>query len=98
MDTVAFDRRRLTKMRKGTAYGLGRNDAGHPPSAVRPDARRRPRFYYVHSFPVSSAKIRGVVICEATHGYRFASGVACGNIIGVQFHPEKSHLHGMHTS
>jgi glutamine amidotransferase len=34
-------------------------------------------------------------LCFATHGYRFAAGIGRDNIIGVQFHPEKSHKFGM---
>jgi glutamine amidotransferase len=33
-------------------------------------------------------------MCTAQHGYRFVSGIAHGNILGVQFHPEKSHIYG----
>jgi glutamine amidotransferase len=32
---------------------------------------------------------------ESEYGYRFVCGVARGNVEGVQFHPEKSHLYGM---
>jgi glutamine amidotransferase len=51
-------------------------------------------FYFVHSYHV---------VCDdpsdalgyTTHGHEFVSAVARGNIMGTQFHPEKSHKHGM---
>jgi len=53
-----------------------------------------PRFYFVHSYHV---------VCECcddisawcTYGYDFACAVHRGNIMGVQFHPEKSHRFGL---
>ncbi len=33
---------------------------------------------------------RNVVVAETDYGLRFASVVACGNVWGTQFHPEKS--------
>lgn len=29
------------------------------------------------------------------YGYKFAAAVVNDNVIGVQFHPEKSHIFGM---
>jgi glutamine amidotransferase len=46
-------------------------------------------FYFVHSYygnPVD----RNVVVAETDYGLSFASVVACGNVWGTQFHPEKS--------
>lgn len=58
------------------------------------DIYEEPRFYFVHSYHL---------VCDAeedvaawtTHGYRFASAVVRDNIMGVQFHPEKSHKFGI---
>jgi glutamine amidotransferase len=52
------------------------------------------RFYFVHSYHM---------VCEnpddilgmTEYGYQFVSAVACEHILGVQFHPEKSHKFGM---
>ena len=51
------------------------------------------RFYFVHSYavvPEHDSDIIGV----STHGSRFVSAVARQNVLGVQFHPEKSHRYG----
>ncbi len=50
-------------------------------------------FYFVHSYRVPAT-------CDATiattdHGGAFAAIVARDNIVGAQFHPEKSHAFGM---
>lgn len=46
-------------------------------------------FYFVHSYyPVPADDT--VVLGETEHGLRFASTIASGNLLGVQFHPEKS--------
>jgi glutamine amidotransferase len=35
------------------------------------------------------------VLATTEHGYAFASVIRRRNIMGTQFHPEKSHRHGM---
>lgn len=52
------------------------------------------RFYFVHSFHVQCADAADP-LGNTEYGYPFASAVARGNILGVQFHPEKSHRFGM---
>ncbi len=51
------------------------------------------RFYFVHSYFIDPANAADVLL-SACYGTRFAAAVACGNIAGVQFHPEKSHRYG----
>jgi len=53
-----------------------------------------PRFYFVHSYHPELADPADALVL-ADYGYRFAAGIECRNIIGVQFHPEKSHKFGM---
>jgi glutamine amidotransferase len=52
------------------------------------------KFYFAHSYYVS-CKNREEVILQADYIQPFDAGVRKGNIMGVQFHPEKSHKHGM---
>jgi glutamine amidotransferase len=58
------------------------------------DGDVEPRYYFVHSFHLVCSD-PGLVVGETTHGYPFSSIVARDNIVGVQFHPEKSHRYGM---
>ena len=53
-----------------------------------------PRFYFVHSYYVRCDDPADVLLWT-THGAPFASGIRHGNIWGMQFHPEKSHLFGL---
>lgn len=52
------------------------------------------RFYHVHKYRVVCDD-PGDVIATATYGCEFTTAVANGNVLGVQFHPEKSHRFGM---
>ncbi len=52
------------------------------------------RFYFVHSFHVVCHNDDNV-LATAVYGYEFTSAVIKGNIVGTQFHPEKSHKFGM---
>ena len=51
-------------------------------------------FYFVHSYHVVCDS-EEEVLATAHHGYDFVCAVAKGNIMGTQFHPEKSHRYGM---
>ena len=53
-----------------------------------------PRFYFVHSYFMKCGDPRDVLL-ECSYGVRFTCGVQRGNIMGVQFHPEKSHKFGV---
>lgn len=53
-----------------------------------------PRFYFVHAYHLE-CKDQADVQATTTYGYEFASVVRKNNILGVQFHPEKSHKFGM---
>jgi glutamine amidotransferase len=46
-------------------------------------------FYFVHSY-YPEPEDESLVVGETVHGIPFASVVARGNLVGVQFHPEKS--------
>jgi glutamine amidotransferase len=51
-------------------------------------------FYHVHSFAARPADQRDTV-ATAQYGETFATIVAHGTVLGVQFHPEKSSLDGL---
>ncbi|NJN80166.1 MAG: imidazole glycerol phosphate synthase subunit HisH [Anaerolineales bacterium] len=52
------------------------------------------RFYFVHSYHVV-AKDMDAVLAKTDYGVIIHSILGKGNIMGVQFHPEKSHRYGM---
>lgn len=52
------------------------------------------RYYFVHSYhAVCDSSENILMTCD--YGYEFAAAVIKDNVIGVQFHPEKSHDFGM---
>lgn len=54
-------------------------------------------FYFVHSFAGEPAGSDApeTVLAETSHGDSFVSAVARGNVLGVQFHPERSGTDGL---
>ena len=57
---------------------------------LEPDSR----FYFVHSYKVVPERDEDV-LGTTVYGGAFASMVRSGNVMGAQFHPEKSHAFGM---
>lgn len=51
------------------------------------------RFYFVHSFAVQCDE-ESDVLATTQYAGTFVSAFAVGNLLGVQFHPEKSHKFG----
>ncbi|MDR2407981.1 MAG: imidazole glycerol phosphate synthase subunit HisH [Bacteroidales bacterium] len=52
-----------------------------------------PRFYFVHSYYYSHNSGQ-FIIGKSDYGLTFGSAIKHNNIIGLQFHPEKSHKFG----
>lgn len=52
------------------------------------------RFYFVHSYYVACDD-PGDIAAQTRYGIEFTSAFERDNIMGVQFHPEKSHRFGM---
>jgi imidazole glycerol phosphate synthase glutamine amidotransferase subunit len=53
-------------------------------------------FYFVHSYAGSpGANDADAALADTTHGRPFASAIARGNLLGVQFHPERSGKDGL---
>jgi glutamine amidotransferase len=67
-------------------------ERGSPLTAGLPE--RGTAFYHVHSFAVRP-RDRADVVGTTEYGERFATIVASGNVLGTQFHPEKSSTHGL---
>lgn len=53
-----------------------------------------PKFYFAHSYCVKCQNPDEVIL-TSRYIHEFDSGIQKGNILGVQFHPEKSHKYGM---
>ncbi|WP_448003821.1 imidazole glycerol phosphate synthase subunit HisH [Agromyces bauzanensis] len=52
------------------------------------------RYYFVHSYAVQTTDPADV-LTWTTYGERFASSIERENVLGIQFHPEKSHRFGL---
>ena len=64
------------------------------PSGFFNGLRNDEKFYFVHSYYVAPEDDT-VVLTTTDYGTPFVSGIQKGNIIATQFHPEKSHRHGL---
>lgn len=91
-EVVRFDASRMNARQKIPHMGWSDVIAEKPAPLFA--GMKTPRFYFVHSFhPVPKNPADSIATAE--YGYRFCCGVRKGNIMGVQFHPEKSHRFGM---
>jgi glutamine amidotransferase len=52
------------------------------------------RFYFVHSYHLL-CRNPGDILATCEYGIEFTAMIQRGNIVGAQFHPEKSHRYGM---
>jgi glutamine amidotransferase len=52
------------------------------------------RFYFVHSYYVSCSN-KNDILMRSNYGFDYTCAIENNNILGVQFHPEKSHKFGM---
>jgi glutamine amidotransferase len=64
------------------------------PHPLVADLAPESRFYFVHSYHIVCADETDVV-ANTDYGYPFTAIISRGNIMGAQFHPEKSHKFGM---
>jgi glutamine amidotransferase len=58
------------------------------------DMPNNARFYFVHSF-YFKANDESDILATSSYELEFTSAIEKANILGVQFHPEKSHKFGM---
>jgi glutamine amidotransferase len=67
-----------------------------PPSSCLPFDCEPGRMYYAHSFYIEPSSDGNCCPYQSAYGgIRFGSVVRARRAVGVQFHPEKSHRHGM---
>jgi len=66
----------------------------HKPSRLLDNMYADARFYFVHSYFIQAGSSQDV-LTSTTYETEFTSAVEKDNIMGVQFHPEKSHKFGM---
>ncbi len=64
------------------------------PSRIFQDLTGEEKFYFVHSYHVTTDD-ESAILTTTDYGYEFVSAVQHGNIIGTQFHPEKSGSSGL---
>ena len=58
------------------------------------DISEQQKFYFTHSYHVECSNSEEI-IATTNYGINFTSAVESKNIMGTQFHPEKSHKYGM---
>jgi glutamine amidotransferase len=91
--TVAFNKTKLASNQKVPNMGWT-EVANYNQSKLFENMHEEPRFYFVHSFHLQLENKNDYLV-TAKYGYDFAAGIEHENILGVQFHPEKSHKYGM---
>jgi glutamine amidotransferase len=64
------------------------------PSPVFDHEGPQQRFYFSHAYHLVCNDATDIA-ATATYGYEFPAAVHRGNILGTQFHPEKSHVFGL---
>lgn len=71
-------------------------NVAHPAKAsfILQDLPKESRFYFVHSYYVNCTDSADV-LCTTNYGHDFVSAFQRRNVIGCQFHPEKSHRFGI---
>jgi imidazole glycerol-phosphate synthase subunit HisH len=64
------------------------------PNPLITDAVADARYYFTHSYHLVCEDPADVAV-TVTHGIEFTAMIHRANVMGVQFHPEKSHRYGM---
>jgi glutamine amidotransferase len=93
-ETIAFDKNKLPEGYKIPHMGWAEINFNKNCKLFDGMHEYPPRFYFVHSFHLKTND-KSLVIATANYGYDFVVGLKKDNIIGIQFHPEKSHKFGM---
>lgn len=93
-ETVAFDKTKLPKNYKIPHMGWNEIIYNQNSKLFQNLHETPPRFYFVHSYHLK-ANNENDILATTSYGYEFTVGLEKDNIIGVQFHPEKSQKFGM---
>ncbi len=91
-ETKRFDVRRLDQRLKVPHMGWNLVEPRHDHPLFEGDAPFR--FYFVHSYHVCCENADNV-LAVSYFGRAFTAAICKDNILGVQFHPEKSHRYGL---
>ena len=92
-DVKAFDSSKFSEPLKVPHMGWNRMFTEQHPLFENLDEEHY--LYFVHTYHVN-CKNQEDIIGRTYYGYEFTSAVACGNVFGIQPHPEKSHENGLH--
>ena len=91
-ETVSFDINKMTNEKKIPHMGWNVVNVKNNNTLFALDEPEK-RFYFAHSYHVVCNNKKDILL-TTDYGYSFTSSFRVGNIIGVQFHPEKSHHFG----
>ncbi|MHB8893774.1 MAG: imidazole glycerol phosphate synthase subunit HisH [Candidatus Geothermincolia bacterium] len=86
---------RFTAEREERVPHMGWNDVRYTKeSKLLQGISGEARYYFVHSYHVV-CEDPSDVLATCDYGYPFTAAFEHGHIVGVQFHPEKSHKYGL---
>ena len=91
-DVKAFDTTKFSEPLKVPHMGWNRMFTKKHPLFENLDEEHY--LYFVHTYHVNCINEEDI-IGRTYYGYEFTSAVACGNVFGIQPHPEKSHENGL---
>ncbi|MDY0117593.1 MAG: imidazole glycerol phosphate synthase subunit HisH [Sulfurimonadaceae bacterium] len=89
---IAFDTKRFSQKLKVPHMGWNKMFTKEHPLFVGLGSERY--LYFVHSYHVV-CEDEADSIAKCVYGYEFSSAVAHKNVMGIQPHPEKSHINGL---
>lgn len=92
-DTVSFDRSKLHDRLRLPHMGWADVWACQANPLLDEDEQDA-RFYHVHKYHMQCDTPESAIL-TSHYGYEFVTGIQSSNVLGVQFHPEKSHRFGM---
>jgi imidazole glycerol-phosphate synthase subunit HisH len=92
-NTIKFSFPRPDNLLKVPHIGWNQISGGRP-DALLDGILETNFFYFVHSYFIQ-CRFQEHVVASTKYGANFHSVIRNGNIVGMQFHPEKSHASGL---